>query len=135
MQATSKGSDQYAQAGLRLCWSVAHTTLFEISRYGSNGTTGVVLNHMFMYSKTCVKCCHFQKDRKLVFKNNYRLMPVKNIAECSKGNILQYFRTSLSCHLSLRSLFCLFLSCHNTKATDKPEALKRDYIYNIDKLF
>ena len=37
-------------------------------------------------------------------------MEVKNIAECSKGSILQYFRPSLSYHLSLRSLLCLFLS-------------------------
>ena len=41
---------------------------------------------------------------------NYRLMQVKSIAECSKGSILQYFRPSLSYHLSLRYLFCLFLS-------------------------
>ena len=44
-------------------------------------------------------------DQKLVFKTNYHLMQVKSIAECSP-----YFRTSLSYHLSLRSLFCLFLS-------------------------
>ena len=37
-------------------------------------------------------------------------MQVKSIAECSKGSIQQYFRPSLSNHLSLRSLFCLFLS-------------------------
>ena len=37
-------------------------------------------------------------------------MQVKSIVECSKGCILQYFWPSLSCHLSLRSLFCLFLS-------------------------
>ena len=37
-------------------------------------------------------------------------MQVKSIAECSKGSILQYFRPSLSYHMSLRSLFCLFLS-------------------------
>ena len=37
-------------------------------------------------------------------------MQVKSIAECSKGSILQYFRHSLSYHLSLRSLFCLSLS-------------------------
>ena len=47
---------------------------------------------------------------KLIFKPNYCLMQVENIAECSKGSILQYFRSSLSYHLSLRSLFCLFLS-------------------------
>ena len=34
---------------------------------------------------------HSQKDRKLVFKTNYRLMQVKSIAECSKRSILQYF--------------------------------------------
>ena len=28
---------------------------------------------------------HSQKDRKLVFKTNYRFMQVKSIAECSKG--------------------------------------------------
>ena len=37
-------------------------------------------------------------------------MQVRSIAECSNGSILQYFRPSLSYHLSLRSLFCLFLS-------------------------
>ena len=37
-------------------------------------------------------------------------MQVKSIAECSKGSILQYFRPSLSYHLSLRSLFYIFLS-------------------------
>ena len=43
-------------------------------------------------------------------KTNYRLMQVKSITECSKGSILQSFRPSLSYHLLLRSLFCLFLS-------------------------
>ena len=37
-------------------------------------------------------------------------MQVKIIAECSIESILQYFGPSLSYHLSLRSLFCLFLS-------------------------
>ena len=37
-------------------------------------------------------------------------MQVKSIAECSKGSILQYFWPSSSYNLSLRSLFCLFLS-------------------------
>ena len=37
-------------------------------------------------------------------------MKIKSTAKCSKGGILQYFRLSLSYHLSLRSLFCLFLS-------------------------
>ena len=42
-------------------------------------------------------------------------MQVKSIAECSKGSILQYFRHSLSYQLSLRPLFCLFLSCRFTQ--------------------
>ena len=46
----------------------------------------------------------------LVFKTDYCLMQVKSIAECSKGSILQYFPPSLSYHLPLRPLFCLFLS-------------------------
>ena len=47
---------------------------------------------------------------KLIIKTDCRLMQVKSIAECSKGSILQYFQPSLSYHLSLRPLFCLFLS-------------------------
>ena len=66
-----------------------------------------------IYSKTCLKGS-LSKRPKLVFKTKYRLMQVESIAECSKGSILQYFRPSLSCHLSLRSLFCLFLSGHFT---------------------
>ena len=42
----------------------------------------------------------------MFFKNNYRLMQIKSIAECSKGSILQYFQPSLSYHWSLRSLIC-----------------------------
>ena len=53
---------------------------------------------------------HTKRIPKLVFKTYYRLMQVKSFAECSKGSILQNFWPSLSYHLSLISLFCLFLS-------------------------
>ena len=53
---------------------------------------------------------HSKKGPKLVFNTDYPLMQDKSIAECSKGSTLQYLRSSLSYHLSLRSLFCLFLS-------------------------
>ena len=43
------------------------------------------------YDENLCKNGHSQKDGKLVFKTNYRLMQVKSIAECSKGSILQYF--------------------------------------------
>ena len=62
-----------------------------------------------IYSKTCLKRT-LSKRPKLFFKFNYPLMQVKSIAESSKGSILQYFRPSFSYPLSLRSLFCLFLS-------------------------
>ena len=53
----------------------------------------------------------FSKKTENWFLNTYfRLMQVKSIAECSSGSILQYFRPSLNYHLSLRFLFCLFLS-------------------------
>ena len=52
---------------------------------------------------------HSNGKPKLFLMTDHRLMQVKSIAECSKG-ILQYFRPSLSYHLSLRYLFCLFLS-------------------------
>ena len=43
-----------------------------------------------------------KKDQRLVVNTYYRFMQVKSIAEC--------FQPSLTYHLSLRSLFCLFLS-------------------------
>ena len=46
------------------------------------GTVKLVLNR------------HSQKEHKLAFKTNYRLMQVKSIAECSKGSILLYFGPS-----------------------------------------
>ena len=49
-----------------------------------------------------VLSCH-SKRQKIVFKTDYHFLQVKSIAECSKGSILQYFRPSLSYHLSLRS--------------------------------
>ena len=49
---------------------------------------------------------HSKRRPKIGFKTDYHLMKVK---------ILQYFQSSLSYHLSLRSLFCLFLSGCVTK--------------------
>ena len=62
---------------------------------------------MSLYSKACVKR-QLSKYPKLVFKTNYRLMKVKELQNAPKGRILQYFRSSLSYHLPLTSLFCLF---------------------------
>ena len=53
---------------------------------------------------------HSKRKPKTIFKNDDRLRHVKSIAECSNWSILQYFGPSLSFYLSLRSLFCLYLS-------------------------
>ena len=53
---------------------------------------------------------HSRRRPKLFFKSDHRWMQIKSIAECSNGSILQYFWPSLSYHLPLRHLFCLFLS-------------------------
>ena len=57
-------------------------------------------------------------------------MQVKSIAECSEGSIPQYFQPSLSYHLSLRSLFCLFLSGCLRQAL----LLKHYLIVEVEKL-
>ena len=87
--------------------------------------------YIFIYSKICVKR-PLSKDRKLVFKTNYRLMQVKSVAKCSKAIILQYFRLSLSYNLPLRSLFCIFLSCRFTQVSLYMQLIppKNDF-YNI----
>ena len=66
------------------------------------------LRKRYLYSKTCVKR-PLSKISQIGFHDQLSLNASQNIAECSKGSILQYFRPSLSYHLSLRS-FCLFLS-------------------------
>ena len=66
------------------------------------------------YSKTCVKR-PLSKRLKIGFQDQLTLNAGQSIAECSPWSILQYFRPSLSYHLSQRSLFCLFLSGHFTQ--------------------
>ena len=56
------------------------------------------------------KTATLKKTKNRSSRPKYHIMQVKSIAECSKGSILQYIQPSLSYHLSLRSLFCLFLS-------------------------
>ena len=61
-----------------------------------------------LYFQATSVSSHSREDQKLVSKTDYCLMQVKSIL---KESILQYFRPSLSYHLSLRApLFCLFLS-------------------------
>ena len=55
---------------------------------------------------------HSQKDRDL-----FDLMQVTSIEKCSHWSILQYFRPSLSYHLSLKYLFVYFEWTFNTGFT------------------
>ena len=48
-----------------------------------------------MLNKYIVLYSYSQKDRKLFFKTNYRIMLVKSIAECSKGGAFCNFLTSI----------------------------------------
>ena len=87
-----------------------------IRRYTSPNEN--LLQLMPSYSKPCVKystvkpvlSSHSKRTQKLVFKTDYHLMQVKSIAECSKGSILPILRPSLSYHIQLRPLFCIFVS-------------------------
>ena len=72
--------------------------LLEPSVWGHNVCLGFLLG-------TTVKVVlrgHSKRRPKKVYKADYRLMQVKSIAECSKGSVLQYFRTSSSYHLVIK---------------------------------
>ena len=69
-----------------------------------------VYNLMLTCTVKPVLSSHSKRKPKLFSKTDYRLIQVKSIAECSPWSILQYFQPSLSYHLPLRPLFCLFLS-------------------------
>ena len=61
------------------------------------------------YSKTCLKQ-PLKKKTKIGFQDQLLLNAGQKYCRSTKGSILQYCRPLLSYHLSLRSLFCLFLS-------------------------
>ena len=70
-----------------------------------------------LYSKTCVKRT-LSKRQKIGFQDQLLLNADQKYCRMRQGEhsailltfILQYFQPSLSYHLSLRPLFCLFLS-------------------------
>ena len=60
------------------------------------------------YSKTCLK--RPLKTTKIGFQDQISHNEGQNYCRMLQESILQYFRPSLSYHLSLRPLFCLFLN-------------------------
>ena len=59
------------------------------------------------FTVTPVENCHSQKDKKNGFQDRLSLNAGHNIADCSKGSIMQYFRPSFSYQLSFSPLFGL----------------------------
>ena len=67
-----------------------------------------------LYSKT-VLSCHSKRGPKNVFQDRLSLKCRSKVLQNALWSILQYFRPSLSYHLSYGPLFCLFLSCRLRK--------------------
>ena len=63
----------------------------------------------YVYSKTCLKQ-PLKKNTKIGFQDQLSLKAGQKYCRMLSWSILQYFQPSLSYHLSLRPLFCLFLS-------------------------
>ena len=63
----------------------------------------------FLHSKACLKR-PLKNKTKIGFQDQLLLNAVQKYCRMLQESILQYFRPSLSYHLSLRPLFCLFLS-------------------------
>ena len=65
--------------------------------------------NIIIYSKACVKR-PLSKRYKIGFQMQLSLNAGQKYCRMLQESILQYFRPSLSYHLSLRPLFCPFLS-------------------------
>ena len=63
----------------------------------------------YMYSKTCLKR-PLKTNTKIGFQDRLPLNAGQKYCRMLQESMLQYFRPSLSYHLSLRPLFCQFLS-------------------------
>ena len=64
----------------------------------------------FLFTVKPVLSSHSKEDQKLVLKTNYRLMQVKSIAECSKGEHSAMLSTFIKLPFVFETfyLFCLF---------------------------
>ena len=78
------------------------------SRQSKNNNT---ISLLITYSKTCLKPS-LKKRPHIGFQDRLLLNAGQKYCRMLQESILQYFRPSLSYHLSLTPLFCLFLSGH-----------------------
>ena len=87
----------------RLCWLAQEA----VSTGDKNETD---FNNNFFATVKPVLSGHSKRRPKLVYKTDYRFNAGQKYCRMLQESILQYFRPSLSYHLSLRPLFCLILS-------------------------
>ena len=71
--------------------------------------TDIIEDSLATYSKTCPKR-PLKKKTKIGFQDRLSFNAGQKYCRMLQESILQYFRPSLSYHLSLRPLFCLFIS-------------------------
>ena len=113
-----KISNQVKQTNKQIMmWVLKRTVLMSMIWFFWAPTSFVLIEKKYdliSYSKTCVKR-PLSKRPQIGFQDQFSLNAGQSIAECSKWSILQYFRPSLSYHLSKRSLFCLFLRSRSTQ--------------------
>ena len=86
----------------RVCWFSSSLPSSDLAQLRIIPNIGRRIHPIISITVKPVLSGHSKRTPKLVLNTDYRLMQVKSIAECSKGSILQYFRPSLSYHLSLR---------------------------------
>ena len=79
--------------------------------YASQSSFGGIKSYELdtIYSKTCLKRL-LKNKTKIVFQDQLSLNEGQKYCKLLQESILQYFWPSLSYHLYLRPLFCLFLS-------------------------
>ena len=90
-------------------WTIPRV-LYQTSRKSPLVYKGLTLSQGLTYSKTCLKRPLKKKKTKIGFQDRLLLNAGQTYCRMLQNRILQYFGPSLSYHLSLKPLFCLFLS-------------------------
>ena len=103
---TSSTWSSYIVCVLAWVFFTYFTNLSYSSPFLSNGYN---YKKEYIYSITCVKR-PLSKIPKIGFQDRLLLNARQKYRKMLQESILQYFRPSLSYHLSARPLFCLFLS-------------------------
>ena len=104
-----KSQEKYVAVIIILRLNILQTVATSFSKTYRQIERETVKDHITTYSKTCLKW-PLSKRPKIGFQDQLSLNAGQKYCRMLQGEILQYFRPSLSYHLSLRYMFCLFLS-------------------------